>query len=159
MFEVNRGGDHRTYHNNNSAPATLKLLAFLFVVGLVGAIGWAFLQAVEQVTTAMGRTWTTGNNDHLISGWNTLVIVGGLVVIVLIVLAILPWLVHNWRTALSGGRSSQGDHWQVSGPDPYDALPNPPPAYGLLTDGDHEEKFIDVPSANALPTIGGTTWT
>jgi hypothetical protein len=144
MFSVNKGGDHRIYHNNNSAPATLKLLAFLFVVGLVGGIGWAFFQAVEQVTSAMGRTWTAGNNDNLISGWNTLVIVGGLVVITLLTLAILPYLVTNWqRTLSSPGRGRGGGYSVLPGNQPMLDAETP---YGLLDGqtGWPETKMLDV---------------
>lgn len=157
MFHVNRGGDHRIYHNNNSAPATLKLLAFLFVIGLVGGIAWAFTQAVQSVTAAMGRTWTHGNNDHIIRGWNTLIIISGVVAIVLITLAILPWLVANWQRAVNPPRPR--DDWRVlPGDNPKLGEPGPVEhPFGLLVDGQHEESFIDgeiVPEAQPVQTAG-----
>lgn len=143
MFHVNRGGDHRIYHNNNSAPATLKLLAFLFVVGLVGGIAWAFVQSTKQVTAAMGRTWTAGNNDHLISGWNTLTVVGGVICILLITFAILPYLVANWYKAVNPSRE-RGDSWRVLDTQPGPQLLETDQPVGLLVDSQHEEKFLDV---------------
>lgn len=153
MFRIQKGGDYRQTHNHNDAPATIKLFGFLFIVGLVGGIAWAVTRAVQSVTAAMGRTWTPGNNDHLISGWNTLTVVGGLTAILLITLAILPYLVRNWQQAVNPPRP-QRDDWQVLPQPGQPMLETEPQPFGLLVDGQHEESFIDAESTPVAERVG-----
>ena len=143
MFRIQKGGDYRQTHNHNSAPAMLSLLGFLFVVGLVGGIAWAFMTAVQSVTGAMSRTWTAGNNDGVIFGFNTLVIVGGLVIISLITLSILPFVVRNWRDTLQGGSRGRDSDYNVLPGQGQPMLDVEPQPFGLLMDGGHEERFLD----------------
>jgi len=146
MFHVNRGGDHRQTYNYNGAGATIKVFSFLFIIGLVGGIGWAFVTTLDKVTTGIGRTWSTANNDTLINKvggtFNTIM----LIVTIGIMLAVVgPWIIRNWSQALASSPRARGDDWRVlPGDNPKLGEPGPvEPQFGLLVDGQHEESFID----------------
>jgi hypothetical protein len=144
MFRVQRGGDYRQTHNHNDAPAMIKVLGFLFVVGLVGGVIYALVATLNAVTTGIGRSWQASNNDTLLGTVNTVAIMVTVALLLVFVGTVVPWLIRNWMQALTPPTQPRGGGYRVlPGQQPMLDTPN----YGLLdehTGGWPEVKMLDV---------------
>jgi hypothetical protein len=141
MFTHNRyGANTKIYQQNGSA--TIKLLTFLAVVGTIGAIAWSLFQAFGNWTGAVGRTWTPGNNDTLISTFGDVFGTLFLVVTVGLMLAVVaPWMIRNFRIALNAPVPGQRERTYTAIEADEPALLDAP-SYGLLMDDAHQEHYI-----------------
>lgn len=142
MFTNNRyGSNTKIYQQNGSA--TIKLLTFLAIIGTIGGAMWALFMAFENWTDAVGRTWTPGNNDTLISTFGDVFGTLFLVITIGLMLAVVaPWMIRNFRMALNapvpGAR--ERTYTAIEADEPTAMLDAP--SYGLLMDDGHQEHYI-----------------
>jgi hypothetical protein len=149
MFNQTRYGRYsqKNYHNN--ASATIKILAFVAVVVFIGGGMWALFQAANTWTAAVGNAWNATNNDSLIHVLGSAIadsikLLAGVIGLV-IVGAIAPWFIRNFRMALLSPIPGVQREYNVL--DAEHAAPglletDEQPAHGLLVAADHREHYI-----------------
>lgn len=141
MFSSQRGGDYRQTHHHNDAPAMIKVLGFLFVVGLVGGVIYALVTTLNAVTTGIGRSWQASNNDTLLGTVNTVAVMVTVVMLLVFMGTVVPWLIRNWVQALTPPSRQQGGYSVLPS---QRAMLDAEPAYGVLDAGWAEAKMLDV---------------